>query len=236
MVRSNRLKPEEVAESLDSDLRAALGELDLLLQERLGAIVERVGQELGVGLPLDVDDLDAPAQLVAPPEGAEDHRDGLAKVTGFMPSIFGAAALPGVVGSMGVLVPALAPIAPLAAAVGLSLIPLNIVQRKRTKNQQEATRVIREGIERARIEIPPVLTKSLLTVRRRIEADLQSGIEQREHELAAAVEEQRRLAEADAASRVEAKNAAEKRLKQLRDLRARADALDERAVRTAIGT
>ena len=201
MVRANRLKADDVAESLDVDIRAGLSRLDELLQARLGEITERLGRELELGMPVQFDHLDEPPDLKSTPESAAEHADGLAKVTGFLPAIFGVAALPGLVGSVGALVPAIAPIAPVAAVVGLAFIPLNIVQRRRTRHQQDSQRVIREAIERARIEVPPLLTRALLTVRRSIESDLNAGIGRREQELVAAVEKQRRLARASTEAR-----------------------------------
>jgi hypothetical protein len=230
LVRSNRLKPDDVPESLDADLRAAVSHLDGLLLTHLERIVGRIGAELGVGIPVSSSRIEVPPEVASLPETIGDRSDALSKVTSLMPSLFGVALLPSVVRSVGFVLPAVAPLAPFAAAAGLALIPFNLVQRRRAKNQQDATRITRESIERARIELPPVVTRSVLTVRRQIEAEVHAGIARRERELAAAIAHQRELADADASQRERAREEAEKRLEGLHELGDQADLLDRAAL------
>ncbi len=81
-----------------------------------------------------------------------------------------------------------------------------------------------------RTEIPPLLSETVLRIRRAFELDLQTGLERRERELAAAVEAHQLSMRADAKRREEARRTSEQRLEELAALRRHATELDDLVV------
>jgi hypothetical protein len=115
-------------------------------------------------------------------------------------------------------------------------VPVSLLQRKRTRDQQEAARIVRLGIERAKTEVQPLLNEAVLKLRRAFERDLQAGMDQRERELASAISEQRRLLAADADERRDARADAEARLTELNLARRHADELERMVIAAAPGS
>lgn len=227
-IRSNKLKPEGVAEGLDADLRAILAHLDEMLDTRVAHIATRVAEELGVNLKTENVDLRAPNGFGRGGDLPRPEVDTLTRVATLVPSLFafmgpaGAASIIGATAGAAVATVLL----PVGIVAGLALVPLKLVQDRRARDQQAALRVVQSGMERTRAEIPPLLSETVLRVRRAFDLDLQAGLERRERELGAAVEQHQRLMRADASRRNEARQTGEQRLEELETLRRHAAEID----------
>lgn len=227
-VESNRLKPEVLPEGLDAEIRAVLAHLDEVLGDGVSDIAKRIATELEVTLREAKAFLGAPVDLAETiAAGADD--DALSRVTGVMPSMLGMVTLPGAIGMIGGLAPVVMVAMPVAIVAGLALVPLNLVQRRRARDKQEAKRMLRTAIDHARTEIPPLLSGAVRDVRRAFERDLQEGMQRRERELGQAVKNRERLPNSDRARREEARRAAQGRLEELVTLGRHAEELDRLA-------
>jgi len=227
-IRSNKLKPESVAEGLDADLRAILAHLDETLDERIEDIGTRVADELGVDLRMQSVDLEAPDSFRRPGDMEGPRVDALTRITALVPSLIsfmgpaGAASIISATAGAAVATVLL----PVGIVAGLALVPMKLVQDRRVRDQQTALRVVQGAIERTRGEIPPLLNETVLRVRRAFELDLQAGLERRERELGAAVEEHQRVMRADVSRRSEARRTCEQRLEELATLDRHAAEID----------
>ena len=224
-IRLGKVKSDALANDLDVDLRSIVARLEVRLREGVDTLVCALAQEIGLTVTGADAALHPPSRLAATADGDPGGRPRDWTMN-FMPALFGVVTVPGTVGVVAGLIPAAAVLAPVAAAAGLALIPVNLVQRRRVRDQQDAGRLLRDAIERARNEVPPLLAGTLLALRRQIEQDLETAIAQREQELAEAVERQKRLAHESLASRTQVRNAAQARIKELHRLRVGADALE----------
>ncbi|MDQ3678378.1 MAG: dynamin family protein [Actinomycetota bacterium] len=232
-IRSNRLKPEAVPEALDAHLRAAHARLEAVLNRRVADIAQRLERELAVQLHARRVNLDVRGDLAGswsdagrrPPGGLGDA------ASTYMPTLMMAAAPSSTVGLVGSITggAVIGAALPIAAVAGLALMPLAIVQRRRIRDQQEAARRLQGAIERARTDVPPSLTETVLTERRRFEQGFQAAFDQRERELADALDEQQRVLRLEANERAEAQAFARQRLSELRRLQSHVDELDAMA-------
>lgn len=227
-IRSNKLKPEGVAEGLDADLRAILAHLDEILAARIAHIGSRVAEELGVALDWDDIDLRVPDDLEGAAGTGGPETDKVTRVATLVPSLFsfmgpaGAASI--ISATAGATVATV--LVPFGIVAGLALVPLKLVQDRRARDQQAALRIMQGAIERTRAEIPPLLSETVLRVRRAFDLDLQAGLERRERELAAAVEEHQRAMRSHATQRSEARRTSAARLEELATLRRHAAEID----------
>lgn len=224
-IKANRLKPESVGEGLDSDLRAVLARLEEALDARSRDIAERLVGGLSIERSLAESNLGLPEGLVrSSSDGSESG--GLAQgITALLPSIFPVTGLASAASLLGTTIGVGMALMPLGIAAGLVLVPITLVARRRTREQQEATQLVRTALERARTEMQPVLSETVIKLRQAFQSDLQSHFERRERELAEAVEEQKRLLQGEASKRAEARREAQERIKELETLRQQADEL-----------
>lgn len=234
-IRAGTLESAGLNRELDADARAVVGELDVMVRDRVAGLAQRLQDELDVALAVDLDELEPPKALatVAPPPRTAD---GLTRLTSYLPALSGLYMPGGIAGALaGAGGVALAgPVSGVLFGAGVVLVGLNVLQRRRAESRQEAYNLVREVLETLRLEIPPVVTRRLREYRRDLETSLEAGIRDRERELKAALDQQQRLAQRDLAARTREKARAQARMTEIGELRRLADEVLGEAARGTV--
>lgn len=226
-IRANRLKPDDIAESLDTDLRAILARLDRELNRRVLELIDRLMRELRIELSPAQTELSTESSLAGQMTTGPGP-GGVTQISTLAPSIFPAVGLASIGATVGSFLGIAAVTGGLGIVAGLTLVPINLVHRRRVRDQQDAQALVRTGLDRARAEVPPLLNESVLRVRRDVEEELQAEVKRREQDLTQAVENRQRLLRSAAAKREQARAEVKGRLEVLEKLRVRGDELNSR--------
>jgi predicted GTPase len=217
-----------LANDLERSLQAAWINLGQALESDLERIVEKLVEEFQVpGMELVVEDLAVPDRIK---EIAQRTDSGGSSVQGFdflndgLPTLTGAWVLAGIMGAVVAW--------PVGLALGAAVSGANVLRRvgrqKDLKGKAEAMGVVQRALGQTRQEFQAQLVQQVLTAKLNVELAMDERIQARRREIEVRRNELKQLASQDAASRKEARAAAQARLTEAAKLRKEAERLRDK--------